>query len=65
MLKIEAHGIRFNSISHLLEITPCYIGVENLLQNMFQASHLSPGKGVRSSEITGYFGTEFLPCLNM
>lgn len=62
MLKIEARGMRFNSISHLLEITPCYTGVENLLQNVFQASLLTPGKGVRSSESTGYFGREFLPC---
>lgn len=44
MLKIEARGITFNSISHLLEISPCYIGVEKLLQNMFQASQLAPGK---------------------
>lgn len=62
MLKIEAHGIRFNSLSHLLEITPCYTGVENLLQNMFQAPQLTAGKGVRSSEITGYFGRVFLSC---
>lgn len=63
MLKIEAHGIRFNSISHLLEISPCCIVAENFLQNMFQASQLAPGKRVRSSKITGYFGREFLPCL--
>lgn len=62
ILKTVAHVLIFNSISHLLEITPCYSGVENLLQNMFQASQLTPGKGVRSSEITGYFGREFLPC---
>lgn len=62
MLRIEAHGTRYNSISHLLEITPCYAGVEYLLQNIFQASQLTPGKGVRSSQITGYFGRKFLPC---
>lgn len=56
MLKLEARGIRFNSTIHLLEIYPCYIDVENLSQNMFQAYQLAPVKGIRNSKITGYFG---------
>lgn len=62
MLKIEAQRISCNSISNLLEITPCYTGVDFLLQNMFLGIQLTSGKGVRSSKITGCFGREFLPC---
>jgi len=65
MLQIEAHGIRFNSIIHLLEIYPCCIGAENLSQNMLQAFQLAPVKSRRSSKLTGYFGRGIFPVLKI